>query len=177
MEMKLLEKEVLDFVKKKHPEAFEEFDIAIKPLEVPDINDTNIANLTQAIYLIFLSQRIDSCTLLYNLVYNFAKTFKEKEQMVFLNKIWAGTEKNMLPVTILELILARDLSNIGFKVTQNYNYAFGQIYTLGDLNILLQYAKKRIMGVFFEVYLKHNVKVIFQMPQFSSQQPDGMPSL
>jgi hypothetical protein len=179
MKMEELNKAVTSFVKQSFPEALDEFEIVFKSKGVADFNSTQVQNLVNAIYYCYLQPSLYGCTNLYVLVSMFAEAFKENAYHSTLEKIWEGTDhkKNSIAVPTLETIVIRDLSTANYSINKKYNYGYGQIFTLGDLNKQLLEAKKKILFIFNDIYLKHELSFSFQMPSFAKGDEGVMPKL
>lgn len=174
----LIEEELKSFLAQKFPEAAEEFELLLKPVEGADINSSHVQNLVNAIYYALLQQRADSCTLLFILVRQFAKAFKDDARVKILSDLWAGKKRDAIPVPTLEAIIIRDLSNPSFRIGQTYNYGRGaRIYKLSDLLTSLQNAKTQMMNVFNDIYLENDLAYSFQMPMFDKEKSGGLPNL
>ena len=174
---KLIEAELNSFLEQKFPEECNEFELVLKSADGADINSAHMQNLVNAIYYAFLQQRADSCTMLYILVRQFAKAFKDSERLKQLSNLWIGKKKDAIPIATLELIIIRDLSNPGYRVGQTYNYGRGKIYKLSDLNTELQQAKTELMDVFNDLYLQYDLHYSFSLPAFEKGNTAGLPDL
>lgn len=166
-------KELLEkHLQKTLPFALEEFEIVVKPIATADVNSANIQNLVNAVYYIYLQSPADVCTKLYIVIRQFAKAFKETEYVKKLDNLWTGTaektEKNILIIPTIETIVIRDMSNPFFIVGKRYNLGYGPTYTLGELNLRIQFVKRRMFDIFCEIYLENDLQEQFTMPAFDT---------
>jgi len=168
IETELIEEEVKKFVYAKFPESKGKLELLIKNKEISDVNDEHIKTLVQMIYLAYFQQiSLLYFNRLYGLVKQFAKAFKEKDKVQRLLIIRKGINKKTkhgLPVpnveeTILRNYAVNQMISVPFK-----SFNVGNIkYSRGDLNLIFQDSILKVMDVFWEIYLKHDVKVPFEM--------------
>lgn len=87
-----------------------------------------------------------------------------------MDSVWLDLEeknfKRRVNVPTMEITLYRDLSFPSFRIGKGYNRQLGKknSFQLGDLNLKLQEKKRKMLDVFFRVYLKHKVHVEFEFP-------------
>ena len=168
-----IEDAIKKLIKKKFPDAQEEYEITVKPTESADVNSTNIQNLVQAFYYVYLQGGPEVCSNIYPIVRNFAKAFKEDKHLKQIDKLWTGGKKDLLTPALESKVYRAMLNPLEVR---RYNYGGSVVYTLGDLNIRLKFVKTRLFDIFEDIYLKNDVKEHFQMPQLDAS-TGGLPPL
>lgn len=170
MNQSQIQEQLTKTLKKDFPKESNEFDIILKPKGGADMQTSqHVQNLVNAIYYVYFQSAHDSCTKLYTLVRQFAKAFKEEEFIKELDELWGKPKKvgkDPLFIPTIEVVIMRAMSSPDFKLSKTHNFGSGQIFTLGELNLRIQFVKRRIFDFFTEIYLKNDVKMTFNWPVY-----------
>ena len=111
-------------------------------------------------------------TIAYSICKNTAKRFNESEYIAELEKIFRTT-KIGYPLGLIQTIVYRDMFLIGASTQKTYNYGYRtKPVKLGDMILALDTALDRILDIFTEICVKHDIDTAFATPMIEGLNMD-----
>lgn len=165
-------KEFQQFLVQNYPLEYDNLELkVIDKREKEGLNEENVKDLVFVAYKsYFQTPHPTGFSNFFNPVRQLARAFDEHKYIEELESIWNGKslikyfgKSESIPIPIVEQIIFRDTSVMGFRVGQTYNYGHGTIWRLGEFIELQAIARKRVFDILQDILLKNNVRVSFEM--------------